>query len=120
MTANHPLAIHPWPLPPEALRRVQQAFAALGAPFPVEPRPAVSGGPVRVLGLGSLPPFVCDAGLVKDPSNIEAIKKALRWVLDPSQPVEQGFTVLNYLDTYLGPGVVELEPEGPEQRVRFE
>lgn len=121
MSETRPLAIHPWPVPQDALQRIQEAFSSLRAPFPVQPRPAVPGGPVRVLALGSLPPFICNAGLVRDPSNVDSIRNALRWVLDESQPVENGFTDTDYLKAFFGPEVRYIETvPAPDMKVRFE
>ena len=112
--AAEPLAIWPWPLPSEQLEVVRSAFAAMGAPFPVVPSPAAPGGPVRVLAMGSLPPFACNSALIGNPLSFDSVTKGLRWVLDPAQDLENGHTMLDYLRLYLGAEVKELENDGSE------
>lgn len=103
-----PLALHPWPVPEEHLSVVRAAKAALNLPFRVSPCQAVPASPTRVLALGSLPPFVCDCAPVSDPLNVESVKAALLWVLDPEQPLERGYTVVDYLQAAFGPGLREI------------
>ena len=112
--AMEPLAIWPWPAPAEQLQVVREAFIKLALPFPVQPCPAVPGGPVRVLALGTLPPFICDSALMADPMNADFMVNALRWVLDSEQDLGRGHTVLDHLRLILGDEVREVENDGSE------
>jgi hypothetical protein len=104
---------------PEVEEITKRAFVSLNLPHSVRVVGAVPGGPYRVLGLGALPPFVCDAAPVLDPTNFESVQKAMRWVLCAPEGDQSGYLVLDYLVSVFGPGVVELEPEDVEQKVRF-
>jgi hypothetical protein len=106
-----PLAIYPWPLSAADMEKVKAAKAATGVPFRVLPCPAVPGTPVRILALRELPAFVCDTTPPVDPDNPDSLTNALRWVLDETEPVERGVTVLKYLKAIFGPETRELEPE---------
>jgi hypothetical protein len=55
--------IYPWPMHP----KVAEAFDAIEDINPVE---AVPGGPGPIVAIKKLPPFVCDALLVSDPSRV--------------------------------------------------
>ena len=109
-----PLAIWPWPAPPEQLEVVRRAYLALKLPFPVQPSPAVPGGPVRVLALGSMPSFICDSALIGDPLSFESVRNGLAWVLDTTQDIERGYTIVDYLRSLLGDDVKEIENDGSE------
>ncbi|GAB2699361.1 hypothetical protein GCM10027071_11090 [Microbacterium marinum] len=79
-----PLPIHPWSaLTPERGAMLRAAKAALDVPFLIQPSPAASGSPGRVLGWGQVPPFLSEsviipAGLVDD---ADTIFRALRHLL---------------------------------------
>ena len=103
-----PLAIWPWPLRAEDMQLVKDAKAAAGIEEKVMPSEAVPGSPVRVLALGSLPPFVCDAGLVKEPT-VAAVADAIRWVLQAPAGDRSGFMVEDYMKALLGEETRELE-----------
>lgn len=115
-----PLAVYPWNVAPEVVDTVKRALASLALPFPVEIVKANPGEPGRILGLGALPPFLCDCAPVTDPTSFESVRNAIRWVLTAPQGDENGYMVLDYLEAAFGPGVVELEPEELEQKVRFQ
>lgn len=100
-----PLAIWPHDIPDEQMDLIRQAKAALNLPFRVLPSPAVPGSPTRVLGMGSLPPFLCDCALVNDPTNPESVENALRWLLTAPEGDDRGFMALDYLNMWFGPGV---------------
>lgn len=117
---TRPLCLWPYPAPPEQMALVKQAKTRLGLDFMVLPEPAVPGGDERVLALGSLPPFLCEAALVKDPTNAQSIENALRWVLTAPDGDNRGFGYVDYLGVIFGPGVKDLGTEVIEPKVRFE
>jgi hypothetical protein len=114
-----PLAIFPYPLPPEITEVTKRAFMSLDLPFAVVPVPANPGEPGRILALGALPPFVCDCAPVADATNEDSVRNAIRWVLTAPQGDENGYMVLDYLKAAFGPETRELPPEEIEQKVRF-
>lgn len=115
-----PLCIFPYPAPPEQMELVKQAKANLALDYMVIPEPAVPGGDERVLALGELPPFLCVAALVKDPTNAQSVENALRWLLTAPPDDDRGFGYTDYLSAIFGPGVKDLGIEPTEQKVRFE
>lgn len=114
-----PLAIYPYPLPPEIADITKRAFMSLDLPFAVQPVRAVPGEPGRILALGSLPPFVCDCAPVTDPTNFESVRNAIRWVLTAPEGDDNGWMVLDCLKVIFGPETRELESETIEQKVAF-
>lgn len=104
-----PLPIYPWPVDPAALELVKRAKAELETQFKVVPVRALPGSPGRMLALGVKPNFVCDYAPVVDPSNYTSVKNALSWVLDETQDVERGVTVLDCLKEIFGPQTRELD-----------
>lgn len=103
-----PLAVYPWPMPPDAREVAKRAFMSLELPFAVEIVKANPGEPGRILGLGALPPFVCDCAPVTDPTSFESVRNAIRWVLTAPQGDENGYLVLDYLTSAFGQGVREV------------
>lgn len=116
-----PLAIHPWPLAPEQLELVQRAYLEIAPPFPVQPVKAVPGEPTRVFGMGSVPPFAVETALVRDVTNYEEIRAALRhYLFAPAGSTEGFWTATDFLNVFLGPGVTEIAVERAPQTVRFQ
>lgn len=82
MSSVVPLAIHPWPLPPERLDLLKQAKATLSdIDVKVYPTEAVVSAGVRVLSFAGRPPFVCSYAPVENPLDVASIASALRLVL---------------------------------------
>lgn len=105
-----PLQIYPWPVSDEQLGLVKEAKAGVHTDVKVLPTRAVPGLHARVLALGSLPPWVCDAAFVKDCMNVESITAALDWLLNAPPESDRGFMVKDYLEAMFGSGVEELPP----------
>jgi len=120
MTDLRPLAIWPHEIPDEQMALIKQAKANIDVPYRVLPSPAVPGGHERVLAMGELPPFLCDAALVKDPTNPQSVENALRWLLTAPEGDERGFGYTQYLEAIFGPGVKDLGTEEVESKVRLE
>jgi hypothetical protein len=72
-----PLPCHPAPTATQT-QAIRAAKVALALPFTVQIVAAVPGAGLRVLALGTAPPWLCDYALVTDPANL---KEALKWVL---------------------------------------
>ena len=109
MTDIIPLQIYPWPVSPELMEHIRRAKQSINLDAKVLPTEAVPGGPSRVLALGSLPPFVCDAALVKDPSDGAAIQRALNWLLTAPPMDKSGFMKEDYITSFF-PDAVEVAP----------
>lgn len=114
-----PLALWPHNIPDEQMALIKQAKANIDVPYRVLPSPAVPGGHERVMAMGELPPFLCEAALVKDPTNAQSVENALRWLLTAPESDNRGFGYVDYLAAIFGPGVKELEPETVERKVGF-
>lgn len=98
-----PLPIHPAPTEAQAAS-IRAAKAALALPFTVQIVAAVPGAGLRVLALGTAPPWLCDYALVTDPANLEA---ALKWVLsDEVDP--RASLVIDQLRSVFGTNVTEV------------
>ena len=95
------LALHPFPAAPEHLALVKRAKAELDLDYLIKPVPAFPGGQARVLALGSLPPFLCDAAYVRDPNSYLSVLNALRWALGDGDE-SLGFRPLDYLKSIMG------------------
>lgn len=120
MTTSRPLCTWPHTIPDEQMQLIRQAKAKLDLPYKVIPSPAVPGGHERVLAMGELPPFLCEAALVKDPTSAESVENALRWLLTAPEGDKRGFGYTEYLSAIFGPGVTELESETIESAVKFQ
>lgn len=105
-----PLQIHPWPPSDEQMGLIREAKVSLNTDVKVMPTRAAPGTHARVLALGELPPWVCDAALVKDCTNVESLTAALEWLLLAPADDTRGFMVLDYLEAVFGMGVKELPP----------
>lgn len=110
MSSVVPLQLYPWPVAGEHMAVLKEAKASLGLEVQVIPTQAVPGLHGRVLGLGSLPPWVCDAALVKRPDEVESVARALKWILTAPPESDRGFMVADYLEGFFGAGVVEVAP----------
>jgi hypothetical protein len=119
MSNARPLCLYPHDIPDDQMQLIRQAKANLDLPYKVIPSPAVPGGHERVLAMGELPPFLCDAALVKDPTNAQSVENALRWLLTAPEGDNRGFGYGDYLEAIFGAPVTELEPETVEQTVKF-
>lgn len=87
---------------------VRRAYEEINPPFSVQPVAAQPGEPVRVLGMGQFPPFICDLAYVPDPTNYEQVKNRMTWLLLAPDGDENGFCVLDYLKAIFGPDVREV------------
>ena len=114
-THSEPLAIWPWPAPPEQLEVVRQAYLALGLDYSILPCPAVPGGPVRVLALGAPAPFLCDSAVIARPLALDSVLPGLRWVLTGDVNDTRGYMLVDQLTSLLGDGVKEIEDDGSEE-----
>lgn len=103
-----PLQIYPWPVDEVRMNLIKQAKATLNLELKVLPTQAVPGLHARVLALGKLPPWLCDAALVRDPSNVDSVQAALEWVLTAPEGDERGFMVKDYMHSIFGEPVLEL------------
>lgn len=103
--APRPLAVYPFPLPPEQEQIAKRAVEELAPPFPIIPVAAHPGEPGHVLAMGTVPPFICECAIVRDPTNAESVKRAVAAVLDPSG--EGLFGPLEYLNALM-PGTKEV------------
>lgn len=101
-----PLQIHPWPTP--HMEIVKAAKVSLDTDVKVLPTPAAPGLHGRVLALGELPPWVCDAALVREPELLDSVQKALEWLLAAPEGDTRGFMVADYMEAWLG--ATELPP----------
>lgn len=110
MTNIIPLQIHPWPPSDEQMAMVREAKASLNLDLKVLPTEAVPGLHGRVLALGSLPPWLCDAALVKEPLSEGSVTRALDWLLTAPEGDDRGFMVKDYLEAIFGHEVEELPP----------
>ena len=61
--APRPLAVYPFPLPPEQEQIAKRAVAELAPPFPIIPVAAHPGEPGHVLAMGTVPPFIWQIGV---------------------------------------------------------
>lgn len=105
---------------------IRRAKLEVGAPFAVQPSPAVPGSPGRVLALGEVPPFLCESVLVA-PDNAgryESILGAMRFWLTAPEGAEGSITDEMWLSGVMGcevrlapepEPVVHLPNEGGEQ-----
>ena len=110
MTEAQPLLLHPFPMPDDVLALIRTAFEELQVPFPVIPSPSVPGAQSRVLCL-TPPPWLCDAGIIRDPKDPASVKRSLEWVLLAPEGDDRGFMVSDYLTALLGPEVREIPKE---------
>lgn len=84
MADVHPLPIYPHTVTEAQLEMVKRAKLEIGAPFAVQPAPAVPGSPGRVLAFGEVPPFLSETVLIA-PENVdryESILGAMRYWLE--------------------------------------
>lgn len=116
-----PIAIWPWPQPPEQLERIRLAYLQIAPGFPVQPVQAYPGEPGgRVLGMGAIPPFAVDTAYVKNPADDTQILEKLRLYLLAPEGAEGFFSTVDWLNVFLGPGVTEVGVERAPQRVAFQ
>lgn len=101
MTAVLPLAVWPYPVPPEvnaAIRRAKMELAERDKlDFLVQACPAVPGSPTRVLSFMGPPPFYCDAAKLRNWQDPEELRNWVEWTLDEQMPAEQGFTKADWM-----------------------
>lgn len=107
-----PLQVYPWPVSDEQMLVLREAKESLNIGTKVLPTEAVVGMHARVLALGSVPPWVCEVALVRDPSNAASVAGALDWLLNAPEGDERGITVPDRLSMIFGKPVRELpKPE---------
>lgn len=86
VTEVRPLPIWPHTVTEAQLEMVKRAKLEIGAPFAVQPSPAVPGSPGRVLAFGEVPPFLSETVLIwpDDVGNYEVVKEKMRlWLQAP-------------------------------------
>lgn len=114
MTEVHPLPIWPHTATQEQLEMIRRAKLEVGAPFQVQPSPAVPGSPGRVLALGEVPPFLCETILIA-PQNIHtysSILGAMRHWLTAPPDAPGSITEAAWLSHVMGCEVKEVRDGG--------
>lgn len=94
------VTVFPWPMHPE-VAKVLEAIPNLRL------EEAIPGGPGVVLAVGKVPPFPCDAILVKSPQRVAQAVDII---------TENGMKLITMADIL---GYKEIQPEKVEPKVRF-
>lgn len=110
---------------PADLTPVKAAKAELDVDFTIRPVAVYEATDLpnyledRVLAVGSRPPFLCEYALVTERTSPEGYVRALRWVLGLAESDPKATTILDTLNSILGPGVREVPTEELEARERL-
>lgn len=97
---------------------VKAAYVSLGLPGLVSPVRAVPGGAGRVICVDCEPIWIVDYARIPSAES-PGLKNAMIWALSDVHD-ERAVSMADMLSTVLGAKVTELEPEGSQQRVRFQ
>ena len=85
---------------------IKEAKQQLGLDVMVRPVVATPGFD-RILAIGERPDFICDHALVKDVTNIESLKAALKWCIT-GEPDDRVTTIEKWLSRLMGGKVVKV------------
>lgn len=122
MTTVLPLSVHPFPLPAPVLEAVRVAKEAICArdnlDFKLQVFPAQVDSDFRALTFKGPPPFMADCAKLRNWEDPAELMYWLEWVLNPSMPVELGFTKAQWLALHI-PGAKEVFPDAPRPTVSF-
>jgi hypothetical protein len=104
VTDVRPLPVYPYPLAPGQETALRAAIASLGLPYLIEPVPSVPGSPGRSLGLGAVPPHVCECVVVgaDNTENPERVAAALRHLMTAPPGAERLVTHEMWLSAVMG------------------
>ena len=120
MSDVRPLPVWPWPMTDAIASTLRVAKASLDVSWLIAPCPAVPGSPGRVLAFGEVPPFACEAVLVRpedqhDPARLAA---ALTFLMSATPDAPGLVTQEKWLSAVMGMDVRFLyevtEGETPE------
>ena len=109
-----PLPIYPWPITDEQMGMLKRAKAEADVPFLVYPQEALPGGPGRVLAIGQVPDFACDAVYIQlmNVTRYESIRDALHYWLK-GEEVPPTVSMESWLSAVMG---CEVKMIGEEER----